>query len=375
MEPSALSISQYFASVVDPRMDRTKAHPLLNIIIISLCAVICGADGWVEIEQFGRSKQAWLATFLDLTNGIPSHDTFGRVFARLDPSQFQQSFVDWVRAIQTVQPNVIAIDGKTHRRSHDRRNGKTALHLVSAWASENRLVLAQVAVDSKSNEITAIPQLLNLLDLRGSTVTLDALGTQTTIATQIIAGGGQYVLALKDNHPILAADVVNLFADAQTHPADAGMQTARQVTKGHGRLETRTAHVIHDPATIQYLNERQHWSQLMGVALIQTERTLNGTTRSDQRYYLLSQAWDAAAVNHLVRTHWGIENSVHWVLDVVFHEDASRIRMGNAPQNLAVGRHIALNRVRHEPSKGSIKTKRFRAALDERFLASILGIQ
>lgn len=235
-----LAIGPYFADIHDPRVDRTKDHTLLDIIIIAICAVICGADSWVEVEEFGTSKRAWLATILDLPNGIPSHDTFGRVFARIDPTQFQHSFLAWVQALQQVQADVIAIDGKTHRGSHDQSRGKAALHLVSAWAAHNRLVLGQVAVDAKSNEITAIPQLLDLLDLTNCTVTIDAIGCQTTIADQIIQRGGQYVLALKGNHPTLLAEVQDLFADARatTHPA-YGMTTATTVEKNHGRIETR----------------------------------------------------------------------------------------------------------------------------------------
>ena len=235
-----LAISQYFAAIDDPRVDRTKAHLLLDIIIIAICAVICGADSWVAVEEFGRSKRAWLATFRDLPNGIPAHDTFGRVFARLDPEQFQRSFLAWVQAMQRVRPDVIAIDGKTHRGSHDRPRGQTALHVVSAWATANRLVLGQVAVDDKSNEMTAIPQLLDRLDLTGSLVTIDAMGTQTTIADRIIRRGGQYGLALQENQPTLYADVTALFADARAAQRPAyGMTTHRLVTTDHGRIETR----------------------------------------------------------------------------------------------------------------------------------------
>lgn len=370
-----LAIGHYFGDVTDPRVDRTKDHHLLDIIIIAICAVLCGADSWVEVEEFGTSKQAWLASVLDLPNGIPSHDTFGRVFARIDPAQFQQSFLAWVQAVQQVRGDVIAIDGKTHRGSHDESRGKAALHLVSAWATENRLVLGQVAVDAKSNEITAIPQLLDLLDLTNCTVTIDAMGCQTAIAEQVIQRGGQYVLALKGNHPTLLAEVQDLFADARAtmHPA-YGMTSATTVEKNHGRIETRRAFVIHDPQVLHYLNERQQWTHLTSVALIEAERTVQATTTTEQRYYLLSHVLDAAAVNRLVRGHWGIENQVHWVLDMTFHEDGSRIRSGDAPQNMGVLRHIALNLLRQEPSKGSLKTKRFRAALNDTYLAQILGL-
>jgi predicted transposase YbfD/YdcC len=373
--PQTLAIAQYFADVDDPRVERTKAHQLLDIIIIAICAVICGADGWVDVAQFGRSKQAWLATFLALPNGIPSHDTFGRVFARLNPEQFQRSFLAWVQAIQQIRSDVIGIDGKTHRGSRDRANGTHALHLVSAWAAENRLVLGQIAVDDKSNEITAIPQLLDLLDLTGSIVTIDAMGTQTAIAERIVQRGGQYVLALKENQPTMHMDVVTLFADARAARQPAyGMTTDRVVTKDHGRLEVRQAWVITDPAAVAYLQARQGWTNLAGVAVVEAERTLNGKTTTEQRYYLLSQPWDAPTVNTLVRGHWRIENQLHWVLDVTFHEDASRIRVGDAPHNMGVVRHIALNLLRQESSKGSMKTKRFRAALDDTYLAKVLGL-
>jgi predicted transposase YbfD/YdcC len=370
-----LAIGQYFATIDEPRIDRTKDHTLLDIIIIAICAVLCGADGWVDVEEFGKTKRAWLETFLALPNGIPSHDTFGRVFARINPEQFQRSFLLWVQAIQQVRTDVIAIDGKTHRGSHGRTNGKAALHLVSAWATENRLVLGQVAVDDKSNEITAIPQLLALLDLHDSIVTIDAMGCQTAIAEQIVDQGGNYVLALKGNHPRMLTDVAALFADARAAlQTEYSMTSAKSVDVAHGRVETRQAFVISEPQAIAYLNEGTRWTALQSVALIEAERTLNGTTTNEQRYYLSNQVLDAARVNALVRGHWGIENQVHWVLDVTFHEDASRIRSGDAPQNMGVLRHIALNLLRQEPSKGSLKTKRFRAALNDDYLSKVLGL-
>lgn len=369
------AIGSYFATVDDPRKERTRDHALLDIIVIALAAIICGADSWVAVAEFGRFKQAWLTTFLDLPNGIPSHDTFGRVFARIDPAQFQHSFVTWVQAIQQVHGDVIAIDGKTHRRSHDHANDTAALHLVSAWASENRLVLGQVAVDTKSNEITAIPLLLDLLDLRDCTVTIDAMGCQTAIATQIVAHGGDYLLALKGNQPQVHADVVTLFADARSarQPAYA-MTQATSIETGHGRIEQRQAFVISDPSVIAYLNDQDRWTGLRSVVLIESERTLNAITTTEQRYYLSSRVLDPATANQHVRAHWGIENRVHWVLDVTFQEDASRIRTDHAPQNMAVLRHITLNLLRQEPSRGSLKTKRFRCALSEDYLAQVLGI-
>lgn len=376
MPPSReLALAAYFAAVDDPRIERTKAHNLLDIIIITICAVICGADDWVGVAEFGTSKHAWLKQFLELPNGIPSHDTFGRVFARIDPKQFQESFLQWIEAVQTVRMDAIAIDGKTHRGSHDRPNGQAALHLVSAWAAENRLVLGQVAVDDKSNEITAIPQLLDLLDLRDCTVTIDAMGCQTAIATKIRDRQGHYVLALKANQATLYADVQALFADARAaKQPEYGMTSASDTTSGHGRIETRTTYVINDPEVIAYLNPGNHWRDLASVALVEAQRTAEGRTTTEQRFYLLDQARLPTEVNALVRGHWGIENCVHWVLDVIFHEDASRIRTGDAPQNMGVVRHIALNLLRQEPSKGSVKTKRFRAALNDAYLERVLGI-
>lgn len=370
-----LALATYFATVEDPRIERTKAHNLLDMIVITVCAVICGADDWVGVAEFGKSKQAWLKQLLGLPNGIPSHDTFGRVFARIDPEQFQRSFLQWVQSIQQVRTDLISIDGKTHRGSHDRANGTSALHLVSAWASENRLVLGQIAVDDKSNEITAIPQLLDLLNLSGSTVTIDAMGCQTAIASKIVDQGGHYVLALKGNQPTMHADVEALFTDARAaKQPEYGMTSATNTGKNHGRIETRTAYVISDPEVIAYLNPDQRWRNLSSVALVEAERIVNGITTTEQRYYLLDQVLTPAMVNDVVRGHWGIENRVHWVLDVIFHEDASRIRTGHAPKNMGVMRHIALNLLRREPSKGSIKAKRFRAALKDSYLEQVLGI-
>ena len=370
-----LAIAPYFADVVDPRVERTRDHALLDIIIIAIAASICGADSWVAVEEFGRAKQAWLETILVLPNGIPAHDTFGRVFARIDPAQFQAGFLAWVQAIQHVRGDLIAIDGKTHRGSFDQTMGKAALHLVSAWASENRLVLGQVAVDAKSNEITAIPQLLALLDLTDCTVSIDAFGCHTAIAAQIVRQGGDYILALKGNQATIHADVEALFTDARTAPHTVdGLTRAAQVTAGHGRQETRQAWVISDPETIAYLNDRGRWPNLGSVIMITAERTMGDRTTVEQRYYLASGVLDAARANALIRQHWGIENSVHWVLDMTFHEDRSRIRTNHAPQNVAVLRHITLNLLRQESSRGSLKSKRFRAALSEDYLATVLGL-
>ncbi len=331
--------------------------------------MICGADSWVAVEEFGKTKQTWLRTFLILPNGIPSHDTFGHVFAALDADQFQRGFLRWIRAVwPAAVGEVIAVDGKTLRGSHDRGIGKDAIHIVSAWAGQARLVLAQRKVDDKSNEITAMPEVLRLLDLAGCTVTIDALGCQTTIAKQIVQQGAKYVLAVKENQEQVYRDIVDTFRYADDDDW-RGVAHAhyRTVTGEHGRIETRDYWVIHEPEELAYLNPNGRWKGLSGIGIIQTERISNDIPAYERRYYMLSGTPNAAAFAQAVRGQWGIENSVHWVLDVTFREDHSRVRTGNAPQNFAVLRHIALNLLRQEPSKGSINTKRFRAALDEQY--------
>jgi predicted transposase YbfD/YdcC len=363
-----------FADLTDPRIDRTKEHQLLDIVAIAICAVICGADSWVAVEEFGTTKQAWLRTWLPLPNGIPSHDTFGRVFAALDAEHFQHGFVRWVQAVWPPRAGeVVAVDGKTLRGSHDRGVGKDAIHVVSAWAGEARLVLAQRKVDHKSNEITAIPDVLCMLDLDGCTVTIDAMGCQTAIAKQIVQQGAQYVLAVKENQERLYQDITDTFRYAE-RAGWQGVDYERQRTMdgAHGRIEERHYWVIRDPDVIAYLNPKHAWAGLMAIGMVTTERCAPRGAGAERRYYILSGTPTAHAFAHAVRGHWGIENCVHWVLDVTFDEDRSRVRAGNAPQNFAVLRHIALNLLRQEPSKGSINTKRFRAALDEQYLLKVL---
>jgi predicted transposase YbfD/YdcC len=380
MEPRpTTSITTHFAALTDPRVLRTRRHDLLDILTIARCAVICGADSWVEVERFGHAKASWFASFLALPNGIPCHDTFGRVFARLDPVELEQCFLAWVRSVTgELAAQVVAIDGKTLRRSHDRAHGKPAVHLVSAWATASRLVLGQVAVAAKSNEITAIPALLRLLDLHDCTVTIDAMGCQTAIARQIRAQGADYVLALKQNQPTLAAEVADCFALARgsggADLAPAQYAVAQTVGKEHGRLELRRACTITDPEILAYRNPQGVWADLRSIGLIEAERRIDGKVTLETRYFLSSLSGEVQAFASAVRAHWGVENGLHWILDVAFREDESRVRVGHGAENLAILRHVALNLLRQEhTAKCGVKAKRLLCGWDESYLLKVLA--
>ena len=364
-------IREHFQGLTDPRNGRAQRHDLLDIIALTICAVICGADNWVEIAEFGQAKAEWLRGFLALPNGIPSHDTLGRVFSRRDPEQFQAGFLDWVRSIsELTQGEGVAIDGKTLRGSGDRSSGRRPLHLVSAWASANRLTLGQVKTSAKSNEITAIPQLLELLDLRGCLVTIDAMGCQKSIARQIVAGEADYLLAVKSNQGQLYANLQDAFRCAEEWDP---LGSCREVSKGHGRLEVRECRIITDREELAYIDPAGEWPQLSSVAQVSYERQA-GVAPTEQRYYICSRRLTAAEFLQSARAHWGIENQLHWALDVAFDEDNCRVRTGNAAGNLSVVRQMALNLLRREPSrKVGIKAKRKRAGWDGDYLQKILA--
>lgn len=365
---------EHFQSLEDPRCSHLIEHRLLDIMGLTLCAVICGADSWVDIAAYGRAKEAWLRGFLSLPNGIPSHDTIARLFAALDSNAFQRCFVEWVKAVaQLGSGEQIAIDGKTLRHSYDRGGSKGAIHMVSAWANAQRLVLAQVKVDEKSNEITAIPELLKALDLQGCLVTIDAMGTQTAIAEQIIEGGGDYILSLKGNQGNIHEDVEQVFTWARQQAfKDLPHEFHQTITPGHGRIDIRR-HWLLDG--VEHLIDAERWVGLKRVGLVESERRILGHPPAiEKRYYLVSLDGDVQRFAQAVRGHWGIENQLHWVLDVAFQEDASRIRKDHAPANLAVVRHIALNLLRQDSSaKGGIKAKRLQAGWNNDYLTRLLS--
>jgi predicted transposase YbfD/YdcC len=369
----ALAIQTHFATLEDPRLDRTRLHDLMDIVVIAICAVICGADGWQDIAKYGLAKQEWLSTFLALPNGIPSHDTFRRVFCILDPSAFHECFQRWIDALsEGLGLKRIAIDGKTMRRSFDRAAGKAALHLVSAWATEQHLVLGQVAVDSKSNEITAIPKLLELLDVSGAMVSIDAMGCQKEIAAKIREGGGDYVLSVKDNQPNLLADIQLCF-EKGLNTDFAGMEHSyhEECWDAHGREEKHCVHTILNPGGIR---DEQLWKDLKAITFVYSVRQELGKEKVEEaRYYIGSRASKAKVYANCIRSHWGIENGLHWVLDVCFDEDQSRMRTDHSPENMSLLRRLALCLLKKHGRKGSIRGKRLQSGWNDEFLLEVLS--
>jgi len=371
----AASIWEHFSVIPDPRVDRTKLHKLEDILVMVVCAVICGAETWVDIVDFARAKEAWLRTFLELPHGIPSHDTFGRLFAALDVRAFEQAFQRWILDLAgTSGGKLIAIDGKTIRRSLDRASGRAAIHLVSAWVHENHAVFGQLAVESKSNEITAIPKLLEMLDLREATVTIDAMGCQKDIAHKVVERGGQYVLAVKANQGTLHEDI-HLFLDDAMEHGFQGIEhdSYEQTEKGHGRLETRRCWTTHP---IDWLRQRHDWPGLQSIAVVDSRRQIGEQITTERRYFISSlPGRTARRIGQAVRNHWCVENELHWSLDLCFGEDQSRVRIGNAAENLSRVRRLALTLLKQETTaKVGVKAKRLMAGWDEKYLLRVLKI-
>jgi predicted transposase YbfD/YdcC len=371
------SIVEHFQTLEDPRIERTKKHLLLDILIIAVCTLLTGGEGFQDMELFGKSKRQWLQTFLALPHGIPSHDTFGRVFARLNPTRFQECFLSWTRAVAALtQGTLVSLDGKTVRASFDRATAASPLHMVSAWCSQNGgLVLGQLKTDSKSNEITAIPELLPLLAIKGCIVTMDAMGCQTAIAGQIRAQEGDYLLALKSNHKKAYKAIKQHFHPHIEH--QLAWRTAENFfdafDDSHGRTVRRRVWTITD---LTALPELTKWPDLQAVIAVETIRMahLHAPVTSDYRFYISSLARSATAFVTMIRQHWDIENKLHWSLDVTFNEDRCRIRKDHAAENMVALRHIALNLLRQESSRRlSLRQKRLLCSLDEDYLLTVIA--
>jgi predicted transposase YbfD/YdcC len=369
MGASPLSLKKHFGTLRDPRLRRRRLHELLDIIAIAICAVIGNANTWPDIVTFGKSHRAWFQRFLPLSNGIPSHDTFERVFALLEPQAFGRCFLKWTESLfANLGLKQIAIDGKTLRGS--RKDGLGALHLVSAWVSKNHLSLGQVAVHEKSNEITAIPKLLEVLDLTGALVTIDAMGCQKDIARTIVAGGGDFLLTVKNNQETLLNELQNAFAKAlETNFVGLDHDTYETNDFAHGRLERRLYTVIQDPSN---LSQAEAWTNLRVIGMCCSERNSNGAVSSEVRFFIGSKPAKARFYGKALRNHWGIENGLHWHLDVSFNEDQNRTQKRRAAENLSCLRRLALVLLKKHTSKESIARKRYRASMDEIFLEEVL---
>lgn len=357
---------KHLGCIKDPRHHNTR-HLLHDMFLIALCAIISGADGWTQVAEYGRSKLGWFKEFLKLPNGIPSHDTFGRLFAQIDPKGFRDFFARWVQELsESLKGKTVAIDGKTLRGSHDRINGGSSIHMVSAWASDIRLVLGQLKTDDKSNEITAIPELIKTLALEGAIVTIDAIGCQKKITGTIIEAGADYVLQVKDNQKNLHENIALFFQETANGPFD----TFETHDGEHGRIETRRYFTTED---VGWLPGKEEWTGLKTLCMAVRERDVNGETSTEAAYFISSLENHATTIAKSVREHWGIENGLHWCLDVAFREDQCRVRKDHAPENFGILRHMATNLLKQEKSlKGGMQTKRLKAAWDHDYLLKVL---
>jgi predicted transposase YbfD/YdcC len=370
------SLVESLSMIEDPRIERTKDHDLLDILVLSVMAVICGAEGWEDIETFGRLRKDWLRQFIRLRNGIPSHDTISRVFRIIRPGAFQEAFLAWVKQLGDIEGlNIVAIDGKSLRRSHDAKSFRKMLHTVCAFSAANHVVLGMKSVDEKSNEIVAIPELLKQLTLKGMIITIDAMGTQKEIAEQIVDGGADYVLAVKDNHPTLHAAIAEHFDSIYDDEEKAGTKQITRKNKGHGREETRQ--FTHSPIPESMSEIVKQWKDAKSIGQVNTVVYRQGKEVGEIRYYLSSLPVGVKKFAESVRQHWSIENSLHWVLDMTFNEDQSRIRKGNSAENFALLRRFALNIIRQDTSpatsKLSIRKRRKIAAWDPNYLLNIMA--
>ena len=365
------SLIEHFTSLEDPRIDRNKFHELFDIIVLTVCAMASGADGWEAIEQFGKGKLGWLRQYIALKIGVPSHDCIAYVLSRVSPQKFRECFMSWAQAVtKETRGEVVAIDGKTAKGSRDRKHNRNPLHMVSAWACHNRLVLGQEVTQEKSNEITAIPKLLALLELKGCLVTIDAMGCQRAIAEQIIDQGGDYVLGLKGNQGALHEAVEDFFTVAQAHHfTGVAHDFMEKVDKDHGRLEIRRYWITEELRT---LPNNENWKGLRSIGMVERE-CLQGDTRTvEQRYFINSIPAQAKPFAHAVRGHWGVENPLHWRLDVVFGDDASRIRKGHGPAIMTSIRHLCMNLFEREASSMSLAKKRCKAAWNDNYRAKVI---
>ena len=376
MGKTLLTIQKHFEALKDPRITKKTSHKLIDIIVIAICAVICGADGWVQVEAFAKSKRKWFKGFLELPHGIPSHNTFGRVFSLISSKLFQTCFQQWINEVfEITDGQVIPIDGKTAKGSHHKRHDQKAIHMVHAWAAQNGVLLGQVKTKEKSNEITAIPELLKILEIKGCIITIDAMGCQRDIAEEIVEKEADYILAVKGNQENLEEAIKNTFDEAMKNDFEGvKYSTNKSTDKNHGRIEVRTCYVLPILYLLGASAFKKKWKKLRSIILVISERTVNDQTTVEHRFYISSLKENAKKISDAIRQHWSVENSLHWSLDVTFKEDQCRVRIREAAENFSLLRKIALMYLKNETSfKGGIQTKRLRAGWDSQYLLNVLS--